>query len=63
MNRVACARHPAVRDWIGTSRTDGFARVMRAWPEGPEKAAIVDRLRNALKRAAQNLPTLLASVG
>jgi NAD(P)-binding Rossmann-like domain len=62
MNRIACARHPVVRDWIGTSRTDGYARVVRTWPEGPDKAAVVNRIRNALKRAALNLPTLLASV-
>jgi hypothetical protein len=62
MNRSACARHPAVRDWIGASRTDGYSRVVRDWPDAPGKAAIVDRIRAASKRAAQNLPALLATL-
>jgi hypothetical protein len=62
MNRGACARHPTVRDWIGASRTDGYARVVRTWPDAPDKAAIVNRIRAATKRAAQNLPTLLESL-
>jgi hypothetical protein len=61
MNRSACARHPAVRDWIGASRTDGYARVLRTWPDAPDKAATVNRLRDAMKRAAHNLLSLLAS--
>jgi hypothetical protein len=62
MNRSACARHPAVREWITASRTDGYARVVRAWPDAPDKTAIVNRIRDAMKRAAQNLPTLLAGL-
>jgi hypothetical protein len=62
-NRNACNRHPAVRGWIGASRTDGFARVVRnVKPDDRDKLAILDRLREASKRAAQNLPRLLATL-
>jgi hypothetical protein len=36
--------------------------VVRDWPDAPGKAAIVDRIRAASKRAAQNLPALLATL-
>jgi glycine/D-amino acid oxidase-like deaminating enzyme len=62
-NRDACSRHPAVRAWIGTSRTDGYTRLMReVKPDETEKLAILDQLRDAAKRAAQNLPRLLATL-
>jgi hypothetical protein len=62
-NRNAANRHPAVREWIGASRTDGFTRVMRdVKPDDSEKRAILERLRDASKRAAQNLLSLLATL-
>ena len=63
-NRLACSRNAAVRDWIGGSRTDGFAKVLRdVRPDDVEKIAIISRLRDAMKKAAQNLPRLLATLG
>jgi hypothetical protein len=63
-NRDACNRHPAVRDWTGASRTDGFTRLGRdVAPDDVEKLAVLGRLRDASKRAAQNLPRLLATLG
>jgi hypothetical protein len=62
-NRYACARHPAVREWISGSRTDGFAKVLRGVkPDDREKMAVMVRMRDALKGAAQNLPRVLASL-
>jgi hypothetical protein len=62
-NREACARHPAVRAWIGASRTDGYTKLMRdVRPDDTEKVAILGKLREAAKRAALNLPRLLATL-
>jgi hypothetical protein len=62
-NRDACNRHPAVREFIGSSRTDGFARVMRdVRPDDIDRLAILNRLRQASKQAAENLPRLLATL-
>ncbi|HEX3596793.1 MAG TPA: FAD/NAD(P)-binding protein [Polyangiaceae bacterium] len=63
MNRAACSRHPAVRDWIGASRTNGFARVMRtAEVDESVRLAVLERIREASKRAEQNLPRLVATL-
>jgi hypothetical protein len=63
-NREACNRHPAVRAWIGASRTDGFTRVMRdVKPDELDKLALLQRLREVSKSAAHNLPRLLAMLG
>jgi glycine/D-amino acid oxidase-like deaminating enzyme len=62
-NREACNRHPLVRAWLDTSRTDGFTRLMRSVkPDETDKLAVLDRLRQASKRAAENLPRLIASL-
>jgi hypothetical protein len=62
-NRAACARHPALREWADNARTDGFTRVMRnVKPSEIEKLAVLARLRDASKRAAQNLPRLLGTL-
>lgn len=63
INRDACNRHPRVRDWVTASRTEGFRRVMsEVKPTDTEKLAILERLRKASKAAAQNLPSLLATL-
>jgi hypothetical protein len=62
-NREACSRHPAVRAWMGASRTEGFTKLMRdVKPDELDKLAILQRLREASKSAAQNLPRLLATL-
>ncbi len=62
-NRAACNRHPLVRAWIDASRTDGFARIMRGVkPDEADKLAVLGRLREATKKAALNLPRLLATL-
>lgn len=62
-NRLACSRHPAVREWISASRTDGFAKVLRSVsPDDAEKMAVVARLREAMKNSVANLPRLLATL-
>ncbi len=63
-NRMACSRHPAVREWIAQSRTDGFTKLMRSIdPNDAEKQAVLQRLREAGALAAANLPNLLAAIG
>jgi hypothetical protein len=60
-NRQACNRNPLVRAWLNGSRTDGYAKLVNgADPNDPEKQAVLQRLRDASKRAAENLPRLLA---
>jgi hypothetical protein len=62
-NREACNRHPAVRAWISSSRTEGFTRLMReVKPDETDKLSVVARLREASKAAAANLPRLLAAL-
>jgi hypothetical protein len=62
-NRAACSRHPVLREWADNARTDGFTRLMRTVkPTETEKLAVLARLREASKRAAQNLPKLLATL-
>jgi len=62
-NRDACNRHPEVRRWIASSRTDGFTRLMRdVQPTDADKLAILGRLRDATKAAVKNLPRLLATL-
>ncbi|HKP56306.1 MAG TPA: NAD(P)-binding protein [Polyangiales bacterium] len=62
-NRVACGRHPVLREWADNARTDGFTRLMRTVkPTETDKLAVLARLREASKRAAQNLPKLLATL-
>jgi hypothetical protein len=62
-NRDACNRHPLVRAWLDASRTDGFTRVMRSVkPDEADKLAVLGRLREASKKAAENLPRLVASL-
>lgn len=63
MNRQACNHHAAVRDWVSASRTDGFAKVVAEIdPNDAEKRAIMERLRDSAKAAAQNMPRLLATL-
>lgn len=63
LNRAACSRQPVLREWADNARTDGFTRVMRhVKPTETEKLAVLARLRDASKRAAQNLPKLLATL-
>jgi hypothetical protein len=62
-NRAACSRHPVLREWADNARTDGFTRLMRnVKPTDTDKLAVLARLRDASKRAAANLPTLLATL-
>jgi hypothetical protein len=63
MNRQVCGRNVAVRDWINASRTDGFAKLVSGVdPDDAEKRAILERLREASKAAARNMPRLLAAL-
>jgi hypothetical protein len=60
-NRSACNRHPTVRAWIQASRTDGYAKLVHQTDPGDsERQAILMRLRETTRTAAQNLPRLLA---
>ena len=44
-------------------RTDGFAKLAaEVDPNDAEKRAIIERLRDAAKAAAQNMPRLLAAL-
>jgi hypothetical protein len=62
-NRQACNRNPSVRAWINASRTDGYAKwVHEVDPADAEKQAVLQHLREASKRAAGNLPRLLAAL-
>src|SRR5262249_35996790 len=62
-NRQACGRHPAVREWVSASRTDGFTKLMReVAPDDHEKQAVLERLRRAARAAAENMPRLLATL-
>ncbi len=62
-NRLQCSRHPDVRAWINQSRTDGFAKLMRDIGSATaENLAVIERLREALKQATQNLPHLTATL-
>jgi hypothetical protein len=64
INRQACNKHPTVRAWINASRTDGFAKlVAESDPNDQERLAVLKRVRDASKLAAQNMPRLLATLG
>lgn len=64
LNRQACSRNPSVRDWINASRTDGFAKLVHETdPNDVERQAVLKRLRESSKAAAQNMPRLLAALG
>jgi hypothetical protein len=59
MNRYACAKHPAVRAWVGDSRLDGYSRLARDVPRDDEKRqAILKDVGAAAMAAAGNLGRL-----
>ena len=63
LNRQACNRNPTVRAWVNASRTDGFAKIVHETdPNDVERQAVLKRLREASKAAAQNIPRLLAAL-
>lgn len=63
-NREACSRHPRVREWINSSRLEGFSRLMRNIDpdKDAEKVAVIKRLRESSRAASKNMERLLASI-
>ena len=63
MNRYHCAQDKDVRNWIASSRLDGYSRIAKAVPKDDlEKQAILRDLRDANIAAAANMERLTASV-
>lgn len=59
MNRYACSKHPAVREWVGNSRLDGYSRIARDIPKDDEpRQAILKEVGAAAMAAAGNLGRL-----
>ena len=56
MNRYACSKHPAVREWVGNSRLDGYSRIARDIRKDDEaRQAILKEVGAAAMAAAGNL--------
>lgn len=59
MNRYACSKDPAVRDWVGNSRLDGYSRIARDVPRDDQaRQAILKEVGAAAMAAAANLGRL-----
>jgi glycine/D-amino acid oxidase-like deaminating enzyme len=59
MNRYACSKHPAVREWVGNSRLDGYSRIARDVPkDDAARQAILKEVGAAAMAAAGNLGRL-----
>jgi hypothetical protein len=59
MNRYACSKHPAVREWVGNSRLDGYSRIARDIPkDDAARQAILKEVGAAATAAAGNLGRL-----
>uniref|UniRef100_UPI0025FDC69B hypothetical protein n=1 Tax=Rhodoferax sp. UBA5149 TaxID=1947379 RepID=UPI0025FDC69B len=59
-NRLHCARHPLVREWVNNSRLDGYSKIVRDIdPLDTEKQEILKRIKRASIAAFENLPRLL----
>jgi NAD(P)-binding Rossmann-like domain len=62
MNQAQWAQDKTLREWMRTSRLDGFGKVMAsAQREDLEKMAILEKLRNQAMAAMGNMPKLLAA--
>jgi hypothetical protein len=58
-NRWHAAKHPALRDWMNSSRLDGYARLVAAVDPADEgRRALLGRLQQATRAAMANLPRL-----
>lgn len=63
MNRYACSQHPAVREWVGNSRLDGYSKIARDVPkDDAERQAILKQVGAAAMAAAGNLGRLTGAV-
>lgn len=61
-NRYRLSQNPHTRNWIRTSRLDGFGPLAAtAGPDDKEKMELLARIRTNLKMAAFNLPKLIAN--
>lgn len=59
MNRYACSKHPAVREWVGNSRLDGYSKIARDIPrDDAARQAILKEVGAAAMAAAGNLGRL-----
>ncbi len=59
LNRYACSRHSAVREWVGNSRLDGYTRSARDVPaDDARRQAILKQVGAAGLAAAGNLGRL-----
>ncbi|MCR9130365.1 MAG: NAD(P)-binding protein [Alphaproteobacteria bacterium] len=62
INRYACSKHPAVREWVGNSRLDGYSRIAREIPkDDAARQAILKEVGAAAMAAAGNLGRLTGS--
>ena len=62
INRYACSKHPAVREWVGNSRLDGYSRIARDIPkDDAARQAILKEVGAAAMAAAGNLGRLTGS--
>jgi hypothetical protein len=61
MNQMAWMQNDKVRDWIHTSRLDGFGKVIGSVsPDDTEKMEVLGRFRANAMAAAGNIPKLMA---
>ncbi len=58
-NQFAWGQHEALRDWMRTSRLDGFGKLMASAGDDAGKQAVVARFREMAGAAMANLPRLL----
>jgi len=62
INRYACSKHPAVREWVGNSRLDGYSKIARDIPkDDAARQAILKKVGAAAMAAAGNLGRLTGS--
>jgi hypothetical protein len=62
MNQFFWGQDKELRQWIRSSRLDGFGKMMaEADPDNPTQQAILERLKAGAKAAMGNLPKLAAS--
>jgi NAD(P)-binding Rossmann-like domain len=62
MNQAQWSQDKTLRDWMRSSRLDGFGKVMASADRNDtEKMAILEKLRNQAMAAMGNIPKLLAA--
>jgi hypothetical protein len=62
-NRQRWSKHAQLEQWLAASRLDAFfAAPRRVRPDETDKAALLQRYRQAVKPAMENLQRLLATL-